>query len=59
MSRIGKKPVEVDKNIKVSINNGIVDLESSKGKLSYQLPWGIEAKFEGAKIILERYLTKN
>ena len=54
MSRIGRKPIEVDKNVKVKIEAGIVSMESAKGKLSYQLPWGIEAKLEDNKIIVER-----
>jgi len=35
MSRIGKKPIEVPSNVKVSISNRVVAVEGPKGKLSF------------------------
>ena len=54
MSRIGKMPIKIDKNLKVNIDKGIVTIESSKGKLEYQLPWGIEAEVKDSQIFVRR-----
>ena len=54
MSRIGKIPIAVDKSLKVNIDKHIVTIESSKGKLEYELPWGIEAEFKDNQIVVKR-----
>ena len=35
MSRIGRKPVTVPANVKVAVNDGKIDVEGPKGKLSF------------------------
>ncbi len=37
MSRIGKRPIEVPKNVKLALANGAVNVEGPKGKLSFRL----------------------
>lgn len=54
MSRIGRKPIEVPDGVKVSFSNGHVDVEGGKGKLSWDIPLGIDAKVEENKILVER-----
>ena len=41
MSRIGKKPITLPKNVKISQSDGSVKVEGPKGILSSQLPEGI------------------
>lgn len=38
MSRIGKKPIEIPKDVKVNINDGILSVEGPKGKLTLSVP---------------------
>jgi large subunit ribosomal protein L6 len=37
MSRIGKKPVQIAKDVKVSVNGGTLSVEGPKGKLDFKL----------------------
>ena len=37
MSRVGKKPIEVPKNVKLALDHGTVNVEGPKGKLSFQI----------------------
>lgn len=37
MSRIGKKPIEVPKGVKIALANGVVNVEGPKGKLNFRL----------------------
>ena len=46
MSRIGKKPVEVPAGVKVTIENGVVELEGPKGKLSLTILPNVDVVFE-------------
>ena len=41
MSRIGKKPVQIEKDIKVKIQDSKIDIEGPKGKLSFNIPLSI------------------
>ena len=54
MSRIGRKPIKVPSGVKISIGRRRVDIEGGKGKLSWDIPDGIEAKLEDEKILIER-----
>ena len=54
MSRIGKIPVEVPKDVKVNIDASKVFIEGSKGKLELPLPEGIKVAFSESKISVSR-----
>ena len=54
MSRIGKKPITVPAGVKVSVDNGIVNVEGPKGKLSQKLPSLVSVKIESDTISVER-----
>ncbi len=44
MSRIGKQPITLPKEVKVTVENGTVWAEGSKGKLSLVIPKGIRVE---------------
>jgi large subunit ribosomal protein L6 len=54
MSRIGKIPVNISKEIKVSIASNNIHLENSKGKLDLPLPSGIKVEQKDDKLIVSR-----
>lgn len=54
MSRIGKKPIVVPKNVKVAVQNGEVKVEGPKGKLSFRHHTAMTVKVDGGNIIIER-----
>ena len=43
MSRVGKKPIEVPKNVKLAVNPGSVNIEGPKGKMSFPLSPRVKA----------------
>ena len=55
MSRIGNKPVSLPAKVKINLSPGrSVQVEGPKGKLSWQLPEGIDGKLDGETLKLER-----
>lgn len=54
MSRIGKKPIAIPKDVKVSLNGKTVTVEGPKGKLDYSLPLGIDIKIENDSVKASR-----
>ena len=48
MSRIGRKPVVVPANVKVSVADSTVHVEGPKGKLSFSYREGIDVKYDEA-----------
>ena len=54
MSKIGRKPIAVPDGVKISFKNAQVEIEGGKGKLTWEIPQGIEAKVEEGKILVER-----
>jgi len=54
MSRIGKVPVEVSKDIKVAIETGNVQLQGKNGKLDLKIPHGIQVEHQNDKLIVTR-----
>jgi large subunit ribosomal protein L6 len=52
MSRVGKMPVALPSDVKAAIQGNIVNIEGKLGKLSYTLGSGVNAKVEGANILL-------
>lgn len=54
MSRIGKLPVYVPENLKVSYQNNVLEITNGKNKLSLNIPFGIELKIVDNKIEIFR-----
>ncbi len=54
MSRKGKIPVGVPKEVKVNVESSKVSLEGPKGKLNISLPRGIKVEFKDAQLIINR-----
>ena len=54
MSRVGKMPVKILQGVKVEIKDSLVKVEGPKGKLSHQLPRGVNAKVEDGAIVITR-----
>lgn len=54
MSRIGKKPIEIPKGVKVNINDGVVEVTGPKGALTTAIPQGINLRVDGEQLLVER-----
>jgi large subunit ribosomal protein L6 len=54
MSRIGRMPIVVPKEVKVSYDLSKVDVTGPKGHLLQSLPQGISAMLEGEKMVIHR-----
>ena len=54
MSRIGKLPVQVPNNVKVTLAPGKVSVEGPKGKLERTLPAEITVKQSNGELVFER-----
>ena len=54
MSRVGQKPVEIPKTVKLAINHGQVNVEGPKGKLSFAMSARIKATVKDNQLVLER-----
>ncbi|WZO98688.1 50S ribosomal protein L6 [Isosphaeraceae bacterium EP7] len=56
MSRIGRKPVAVPANVKVSVADSTVNVEGPKGKLSFTYKPGITVRYDEAdkQVVVER-----
>ena len=54
MSRVGKKPITVPKEVKIGINQGMISVEGPKGKLSYDIPANIDVESKEGNIWVKR-----
>ena len=54
MSRIGRLPIAVGTNVKVTVDRGTVSIQGPKGTLTQPLPRGITAVLEGGELQLRR-----
>jgi large subunit ribosomal protein L6 len=54
MSRIGKMPIVIPKETKISCDASKVDVTGPKGHLTCSLPRGITASVDGEKILVHR-----
>lgn len=54
MSRVGKKVIEIPKDVKVSVTESEVAVEGPKGKLATAIPSGVSFKLEDGKLTAER-----
>lgn len=54
MSRIGKNPIDVPKEVKVNVETNNVHLEGPKGKLNLGIPCGINVECKEEKLTVTR-----
>ena len=54
MSRVGKKVIEIPKDVKVNITGAVVEVQGPKGKLTTPVPSGITFHLEDGKLRAER-----
>lgn len=54
MSRIGKKPIEIPKGVKVTSEAGSIKIEGPKGVLIQGIHLRIDVSLEGNKIVVKR-----
>ncbi len=54
MSRVGKKPIEIPKDVKVNITDSAIEVQGPKGKLTTTIPAGVNLKVDEGKLVAER-----
>ncbi len=54
MSRIGRMPIVVPKEVKISCQDSKVEVTGPKGHLLHSLPSGITVSVDGGKIVVQR-----
>lgn len=54
MSRIGKKPIQIPKNVQVSFEGNLLKAKGPKGELKIEIPKEIEFKLENNEITFSR-----
>ncbi|MBZ5499595.1 MAG: 50S ribosomal protein L6 [Acidobacteriia bacterium] len=54
MSRVGKKPIKIPSGVKISIKDGMLEVETKKTKLTSPIPPGIHFKIEGNELLASR-----
>ncbi len=54
MSRIGKIPVAVPKEVKINVHPSHVHMEGPKGKLDLNIPHGIKVEFKDGQLLVTR-----
>jgi large subunit ribosomal protein L6 len=54
MSRIGKKPIVIPKDVKIDIKDGLISVEGPKGKLSRSLTDRLNLEIKDNQLLLKR-----
>jgi len=54
MSRVGKKIIKIPGGVKISIKDGLLEVENKKTKLTSPIPPGIRFKMEGDELVALR-----
>ncbi|HEY3130104.1 MAG TPA: 50S ribosomal protein L6 [Acidobacteriota bacterium] len=54
MSRIGKKPITIPKDVKISVGKATVEVQGPKGKITTTLPHGITCAVENGQLLAQR-----
>jgi large subunit ribosomal protein L6 len=54
MSRVGKKVIEIPKDVKISITESEVQVQGPKGNLTTPIPQGVSFKLEDGRLTAER-----
>ena len=52
MSRVGKKPIEIPKGVKVNIAGGVVDVKGDKGNLKRTIPDKVQVEIKDNQILV-------
>ena len=53
MSRVGKKPIEVPKAVKLTVDNGLVSVEGPKGRLQFKMSQRVKASQKDSVLTVE------
>ena len=54
MSRIGKKPILLPAGVKISLNQANLSVQGPKGRLSMEIPQGIDVALENNAVIVKK-----
>ncbi|HET7295023.1 MAG TPA: 50S ribosomal protein L6 [Vicinamibacteria bacterium] len=54
MSRVGRKPIAIPKDVKVSVSGGRVQVQGPKGRLDTPVPPGIAFEVKGGELVCTR-----
>lgn len=54
MSRMGKKPIQVDSRAKVEVNGSTVTVSGPKGILTFPVPEAVSVAVDGAQVLVSR-----
>jgi large subunit ribosomal protein L6 len=54
MSRIGKKPIVVPKGVTVKVNQGAIEVQGPKGKMTQKFPGGIDFSLADGHLVAAR-----
>jgi large subunit ribosomal protein L6 len=54
MSRIGKKPVAIPKDVKIEVKDGVIFVEGAKGKLNRKMPDRISIEIKEGQLLVKR-----
>ena len=54
MSRVGKKPITIPKDVKINITDTALEVQGPKGKLTTPIPAGVTFKLEDGSLVAER-----
>jgi len=53
MSRLGKSPIELPKNVEIKIQDGLVHVKGPKGSLTFPAVPGISVRTEGGRLFID------
>jgi large subunit ribosomal protein L6 len=54
MSRVGKAPIKIAQGVKIDLKGNLIKVEGPKGKLSFDLPAGVNVVIEGQEVKITR-----
>lgn len=54
MSRVGKKPIEIPKGVKIAVKDNFILVEGPKGKLEHKIPSPLKVSVKDDKVLVER-----
>ena len=58
MSRIGKKPIEIPKNVKLSLDHQDIGVEGPKGKLQFKMSPRVKATLKDNRLTFDRLTSQ-